>query len=166
MGRRFSYAEVAGGAARVARGLQQRGIGKGHRVGVDPVDAVEQSEPGERRIACLSAAVSAPRGGEPLARFVDQIPRGMEPARLCRFEGVEQRRHVARTLRGQHLDGIPEQPRRNRALGTRVVEQDEGRASRPGNGDGRVVCHVLPVPPTRASPASQAGWIAAAAYLP
>lgn len=34
LGRRFSYAEVASGAARVARGLQQRGIGKGHRVGL------------------------------------------------------------------------------------------------------------------------------------
>lgn len=34
MGRRFTYAEVAGGAARVARGLQQRGIGKGSRVGL------------------------------------------------------------------------------------------------------------------------------------
>ncbi|MDO9364145.1 MAG: long-chain fatty acid--CoA ligase [Sphingopyxis sp.] len=34
MGREFSYAEVAQGAARVARGLQQRGIGKGSRVGL------------------------------------------------------------------------------------------------------------------------------------
>lgn len=34
MGRHFSYAEVARGVARVARGLQQRGIGKGHRVGL------------------------------------------------------------------------------------------------------------------------------------
>lgn len=34
MGRRFSYAEVADGVARVARGLQQRGIGKGSRVGL------------------------------------------------------------------------------------------------------------------------------------
>lgn len=34
LGRRFSYAEVASGAARVARGLQQRGIGKGSRVGL------------------------------------------------------------------------------------------------------------------------------------
>ena len=34
MGRRFSYAEVAGGVARVARGLQQLGIGKGSRVGL------------------------------------------------------------------------------------------------------------------------------------
>jgi long-chain acyl-CoA synthetase len=34
MGRRFSYAEVARGAARVARGLQQLGIGKGSRVGL------------------------------------------------------------------------------------------------------------------------------------
>ncbi|WP_067108475.1 long-chain-fatty-acid--CoA ligase [Sphingopyxis granuli] len=34
MGRRFSYAEVARGVARVARGLQQRGIGKGSRVGL------------------------------------------------------------------------------------------------------------------------------------
>lgn len=34
MGRRFSYAEVADGVARVARGLQQRGIGRGSRVGL------------------------------------------------------------------------------------------------------------------------------------
>ncbi|WP_411339621.1 long-chain fatty acid--CoA ligase [Sphingopyxis sp. J-6] len=34
LGRRFGYAEVANGAARVARGLQQRGIGKGSRVGL------------------------------------------------------------------------------------------------------------------------------------
>ena len=34
MGRRFSYAEVADGVARVARGLQKRGIGKGSRVGL------------------------------------------------------------------------------------------------------------------------------------
>ena len=34
MGRQFGYAEVARGAARVARGLQQRGIGKGSRVGL------------------------------------------------------------------------------------------------------------------------------------
>ncbi|NIJ37957.1 long-chain acyl-CoA synthetase [Sphingopyxis panaciterrae] len=34
LGRRFSYAEVASAAARVARGLQQRGIGKGSRVGL------------------------------------------------------------------------------------------------------------------------------------
>ncbi len=34
LGRRFGYAEVADGAARVARGLQLRGIGKGHRVGL------------------------------------------------------------------------------------------------------------------------------------
>ncbi|PKP98809.1 MAG: dicarboxylate--CoA ligase PimA [Alphaproteobacteria bacterium HGW-Alphaproteobacteria-13] len=34
MGRRFSYAEVARGVARVARGLQQRGIGPGSRVGL------------------------------------------------------------------------------------------------------------------------------------
>ena len=34
LGRQFSYDEVARGAARVARGLQQRGIGRGHRVGL------------------------------------------------------------------------------------------------------------------------------------
>ncbi|MDR6832882.1 MULTISPECIES: AMP-binding protein [unclassified Sphingopyxis] len=34
MGRRFSYAQVARGAARVARGLQQLGIGKDSRVGL------------------------------------------------------------------------------------------------------------------------------------
>ena len=34
LGRQFSYAEVARGAARVARGLQQRGIVKGSRVGL------------------------------------------------------------------------------------------------------------------------------------
>ena len=34
MGRRFSYTEVADGVARVARGLQQMGIGKGSRVGL------------------------------------------------------------------------------------------------------------------------------------
>lgn len=34
MGRQFSYAEVARGAARAARGLQKRGIGKGSRVGL------------------------------------------------------------------------------------------------------------------------------------
>lgn len=34
MGRRFSYAEVAGGVARVARGLQRLGVGKGCRVGL------------------------------------------------------------------------------------------------------------------------------------
>lgn len=34
MGRRFSYAEVSGAVARVARGLQLRGIGKGSRVGL------------------------------------------------------------------------------------------------------------------------------------
>ncbi|SNS67712.1 AMP-binding protein [Sphingopyxis indica] len=34
MGRHFSYAEVAGGAERVARGLQSLGIGKGSRVGL------------------------------------------------------------------------------------------------------------------------------------
>ncbi len=34
LGRQFSYAEVADGVARVARGLQQRGIGKGSRVGL------------------------------------------------------------------------------------------------------------------------------------
>lgn len=34
MGRHFSYNEVASGAARVARGLQQLGIGKGSRVGL------------------------------------------------------------------------------------------------------------------------------------
>ncbi|MBL9068330.1 MAG: long-chain fatty acid--CoA ligase [Sphingopyxis sp.] len=34
MGRRFSYAEVARGAARVARGLQRLGIGKGSRIGL------------------------------------------------------------------------------------------------------------------------------------
>src|SRR5690606_41551299 len=34
MGRHFSYAEIASGAARVARGLQERGIGKGSRVGL------------------------------------------------------------------------------------------------------------------------------------
>ncbi len=34
MGRRFSYSEVAGGVARVARGLQLQGIGKGSRVGL------------------------------------------------------------------------------------------------------------------------------------
>lgn len=34
MGRRFSYAEVAGGVARVARGLQLQGVGKGSRVGL------------------------------------------------------------------------------------------------------------------------------------
>src|SRR3546814_12402011 len=34
MGRQFGYAEVARGAARVARGLQQLGLGKGSRVGL------------------------------------------------------------------------------------------------------------------------------------
>ena len=34
MGRQFAYAEVARGAARVARGLQQLGLGKGSRVGL------------------------------------------------------------------------------------------------------------------------------------
>jgi len=34
LGRQFSYAEVARGAARVARGLQLQGIGKGGRVGL------------------------------------------------------------------------------------------------------------------------------------
>ena len=34
MGRRFGYAEVARGVARVARGLQQHGIGPGSRVGL------------------------------------------------------------------------------------------------------------------------------------
>ncbi|WP_033074166.1 long-chain-fatty-acid--CoA ligase [Sphingopyxis sp. MWB1] len=34
LGRHFSYDEVAKGAARVAKGLQQRGIGKGSRVGL------------------------------------------------------------------------------------------------------------------------------------
>src|SRR3546814_2150969 len=34
MGRHFSYREVADGVARVARGLQLRGIGKGSRVGL------------------------------------------------------------------------------------------------------------------------------------
>lgn len=34
LGRQFGYAEVATGVARVARGLQQRGIGKGSRVGL------------------------------------------------------------------------------------------------------------------------------------
>lgn len=34
MGRRFSYSDVAGGVARVARGLQLRGICKGSRVGL------------------------------------------------------------------------------------------------------------------------------------
>lgn len=34
MGRRFSYAEVASGVARVARGLQLQGVGKGSRVGL------------------------------------------------------------------------------------------------------------------------------------
>lgn len=34
MGRRFSYSEVADGAARVARGLQRRGIGPDNRVGL------------------------------------------------------------------------------------------------------------------------------------
>src|SRR3546814_12097450 len=34
MGRHGSYREVADGVARVARGLQQRGIGKGSRVGL------------------------------------------------------------------------------------------------------------------------------------
>lgn len=34
LGRQFSYAEVARGAARVARGLQLRGLGKGSRVGL------------------------------------------------------------------------------------------------------------------------------------
>jgi len=34
LGRQFGYAEVANGVARVARGLQQRGIGKGSRVGL------------------------------------------------------------------------------------------------------------------------------------
>ncbi|MBL0769027.1 long-chain fatty acid--CoA ligase [Sphingopyxis sp. XHP0097] len=34
LGRQFSYDEVAEGVARVARGLQQRGIGKGNRVGL------------------------------------------------------------------------------------------------------------------------------------
>lgn len=34
MGRRFSYAEVSDAVARVARGLQLRGIGKGSRVGL------------------------------------------------------------------------------------------------------------------------------------
>ena len=34
MGRHFSYAQVARGAARVARGLQQLGLGKGSRVGL------------------------------------------------------------------------------------------------------------------------------------
>src|SRR3546814_17919172 len=34
MGRHFSYREVADGVARVARGLPQRGIGKGSRVGL------------------------------------------------------------------------------------------------------------------------------------
>ena len=34
LGRQFSYAEVARAAARVARGLQQRGLGKGSRVGL------------------------------------------------------------------------------------------------------------------------------------
>ena len=34
MGRRFSYAEVAGGVARIARGLQLQGVGKGSRVGL------------------------------------------------------------------------------------------------------------------------------------
>src|SRR3546814_16987664 len=34
MGRQFGYAEVARGAARVARGLQQLGLGKGRRVGL------------------------------------------------------------------------------------------------------------------------------------
>src|SRR3990167_372728 len=33
-GRQFSYAEVARGAARVARGLQQRGVAKGSRIGL------------------------------------------------------------------------------------------------------------------------------------
>ncbi|MGV3730144.1 MAG: long-chain-fatty-acid--CoA ligase [Sphingopyxis sp.] len=34
MGRQFGYAEVAQGAARVARGLQQLGLGKGSRIGL------------------------------------------------------------------------------------------------------------------------------------
>lgn len=34
MGRQFGYAEVAGGVARVARGLQQLGLGKGSRIGL------------------------------------------------------------------------------------------------------------------------------------
>ena len=34
MGRKFSYAEVAAGVARVAKGLQERGVGKGDRVGL------------------------------------------------------------------------------------------------------------------------------------
>ncbi|WP_188238146.1 long-chain-fatty-acid--CoA ligase [Sphingopyxis sp. LK2115] len=34
MGRQFGYAEVARGAARVARGLQQLGLGKGSRIGL------------------------------------------------------------------------------------------------------------------------------------
>ncbi|OHD06576.1 long-chain-fatty-acid--CoA ligase [Sphingopyxis sp. RIFCSPHIGHO2_12_FULL_65_19] len=34
MGRQFGYAEVARGAARVARGLQQRGVAKGSRIGL------------------------------------------------------------------------------------------------------------------------------------
>jgi long-chain acyl-CoA synthetase len=34
LGRRFSYAEVANGVARVARGLQLQGVGKGSRVGL------------------------------------------------------------------------------------------------------------------------------------
>ncbi|MFN7029537.1 MAG: AMP-binding protein, partial [Sphingopyxis sp.] len=34
MGRRFSYTDAASGAARVARGLQRLGIGKGRRVGL------------------------------------------------------------------------------------------------------------------------------------
>src|SRR3546814_12191795 len=34
MGRQFGYAEVARGVARVARGLQQLGLGKGRRVGL------------------------------------------------------------------------------------------------------------------------------------
>src|SRR3546814_9742683 len=34
MGRQFGYAEVARGVARVARGLQQLGLGKGSRVGL------------------------------------------------------------------------------------------------------------------------------------
>src|SRR3546814_16797635 len=60
MGRRFSYREVADAVARVACGLQRRGIGKGSRIGLFLPNVPHYVDRKERRVGkeCVSTCRS------------------------------------------------------------------------------------------------------------
>src|SRR3546814_2764969 len=75
-----------------------------------------------------------------------------------------QRRNLARVSSHQRLDRIAEQPRRDRPVRARIIEQDEGRTVWLRDGDGAV--HVLPRRPSLAVEDRQPAPIAISAYLP